>query len=196
MSKNEIAMSRGINAQLDSKTKAKEYYVRSADKLHINSSWDGSGSKSNYYAFDAQGKPIALPAHTGCTSFGGSEADVQLDGKPYAMIVKESIFRGKHLKPAIYVQPLFFDAVSAQVEDAQGTGNLTDMQLYALAVTAQLKSSGRRDEFAQAFPVSEWDATREQLRDMQLLRKNNAITPAGRNAAADVKIGWARRARN
>jgi len=31
---------------------------------------------------------------------------------------------------------------------------------------------------------------------MQLLRKNNAITPAGRNAAADVQIGWARRARN
>ena len=192
----EIAVSRGILTQLDSKTKAKEYYVRLADYLHINSSWDGGGSKCNYYAFDAQGNPCTLPAHSGALQFGGSEADVQLDGVQIMCIVKESIFRGKHMKPAIYLPTLLFKAAKKQVEHAQGTGNLTDMQLYALAVTAQLKSSGRRDEFAQAFPVSEWDATRAQLVELKLLRKNNAITPAGRNAAADVQIGWARRARN
>ena len=185
----EIAMTRGINAQLDGMTDAKEYYVRRATSVQLASFWD-EGSKDMFCAYDAQGMRISLPAHSGATQFGGNSAEVQLDGKPYATIVRCSVYRGKRMKPAIYVQPALYDAIDAQVADAQNTGSLTDAQLKVLAVSAHLKSFARKEAFdtwaMRNNETGDFDAIRAQLRDMQLLRKNNAITPAGRNAASDV----------
>ena len=185
----EIAVTRGTHATTDRYARdAREYYVRPAQELHINSSWDGDGSKCNYYAFDAQGNPIALPAHAGCEQFDGKSADVQLDGKPYAVVVSFPTYRGKSLKPAVYLPVAEFEEFKATHAQEMSAYALTDAQLYALAVTAQLKSSGRRDEFARNFDATLWDATREQLRDMQLLRKNNAITSEGRNLARNIRL--------
>jgi hypothetical protein len=176
---------KGKIAILDDITRAREYRIRPATSVQISSYWD-SGSKDSYCAFDACGQPVELPRHGGAPQFGGKSADVQIDGNPIAYLVNFSIFRGKHMPPTVYLPHAEFERHQAKL--AAELPMLTDMQLHALAVTAQLKSGGRLDEWTRKYSAEEWDATRAQLREMKLLRKNNAITPAGRNAARETRI--------
>jgi len=189
---NQIAIAYGGNGILDDVVgpKVREYRVQAAGSKHINCSWDGSGSRTHYRAFNAQGIEIRLPEHAGAVQFGGNSADVQIDGNPIAYLVSFSVFRGKHMQPTVYLPVAEFERIKAQ---NTGNSQLTAVELYALAVTAQLKSSARRDEFVswarRNEVTAEFDDVRADLVEMQLLRKNNAITPAGRNAASGVKIG-------
>ncbi|MDH3350246.1 MAG: hypothetical protein OEM51_01760 [Gammaproteobacteria bacterium] len=165
--------------------KAREYRIQPATSKQVSSYWDG-GSKDSYCAFDACGHHVQMPAHSGAPEFGGNSADVQIDGKPIAYLVNFSIFRGKHMPPTVYLPVAEFERHKADL--AADLPVLTDMQLHALAVTAQLKSGFRLNEWTRKYSAEEWDATRAQLREMKLLRKNNAITPAGRNAARETRI--------
>jgi len=176
---------KGKIPKLDALTSAREYRIQSATSVRISSYWDG-GSKDSYCAYNAHGVPVDLPAHGGAPQFGGNSADVQLDSNGIAYLVNHSIFRGKHMPPTVYLPVAEFERFKAEL--AAELPQVTEMQLHALAITAQLKSSARLDEWTRKYAAEDWEATRAQLRDMKLLRKNNAITPEGRNLARDARI--------
>lgn len=176
---------KGKIEKFDRITDARQYRIRPATSVHVSSYWD-SGSRDTYCAYNAHMIPVALPAHAGAPQFGGKSADVQIDSNGIAYLVQFSIFRGRSMPPTIYLPVAEFERFKAEL--AAELPQVTDAQLYALAVTAQLKSAGRMDAWTRKYPADEWEATRAQLREIGLLRKNNAITPEGRNLARELRV--------
>jgi hypothetical protein len=166
----------------------KSVTLSTAECYELNGAyWDG-GSKTGYRAYDENGAQVSLPRHGGAPQFGGSVGvSVKLaplgavDERvtPIAFLVVCHMFRGKNLAPSVYMHPSRFELFEADLPPAP---ELTPAQREVLRVTDGYKSSYRKQEFARTFDPNIYDATRTQLREMKLLRKNNAITPEGVNA--------------
>lgn len=156
--------------------KALESVERTGDQ------WDG-GSRTRQFGHDSWGKAIAMPWQLGRVDDSTPKTAPLLppEGDPSGLHFVEiiSTYRGKEYY-SVAVHPDYFERFEAQQPEAPA---LTVRQALALVVTAGYKGGYRAGEFARILPAEHYEPARAELREMGLLKKNNAITPEGRNAA-------------
>ena len=99
---------------------------------------------------------------------------------PEGVIGTHGTFRGKEAFVSLYVAP----GVYAQLEPVPSNVTLTDEQSSVLRAIATYNSRGRK-EWREDHKVSReaWDTIIATLVPLGLVKKNGAITPAGRNHA-------------
>ena len=98
--------------------------------------------------------------------------------EPGDVLAKECIFRGRNLGLSFYLCSQDFEKLESEIV---GESDLTEEERAVLEITKSYKSSYRAEEYRKR-GMSNVDTIKSSLTAKGLLRKNGAITPAGRNA--------------
>jgi hypothetical protein len=144
--------------------------------MSVRSYWDG-GSR-DYYAF-VRSDCVKLDVPAG-SAFDNVQGVDSVDIRAGCVIVEHSIFCGKDMGLTLHVPADRLDGFRPAAVP------LSESQGIVLAIVAGRKSAYRK-EAAERRGV-DIDAEKPALIALGLLRKNGAITPAGRNACADIRI--------
>lgn len=158
-------------------------YVVTDSVSIINTQWDG-GSRNSYMLINLSTMETKKLVDYAFQHNQGAMPDVEL--QPNTMVVKRIIFQGKDLGLCFYVHP--DNKINFLTDNSADKLTLNDK--IVLQFTRSLKSSYggvknyRYDQARRCYKdltLEAWNEAKQRMIDAGYLRKNGAITPAGRN---------------
>lgn len=179
-----------IPAKLKGSYNGRKFRIKVTDQpVRLSNTFWSGGTRSTYALVDldtgaalvASGNALDPP------QFGGKE-DIKVEIPPNHALREHSMFCGEDMGLTFYLRPENAAAFLPEPTD------LTPAEQCVLEYTARRKAhyagenrfdmhvSESRWRDYEPFSQDDWNAAVESLIDRKLLRKNKAITPAGRNA--------------
>lgn len=169
----------------------RKFKVETAETHDVRSEW--SGGSRDYYAIaqvqpDGSVKSISIPS-MGAFDPQYKNADcLPLDAMPNMILVRHTFFCGKDFGITFIVHP---NMMNKGMLPAGPTNDLTDDEKKVLYYTRAYKSSyaGIKNyrQHESGMSPEAWEAAKALLIGKGLLDKRGALTPAGKNAASDLR---------
>ncbi len=181
------ALVRGICAAAFPSYSGRKFSLDVRETIDVRSSWEG-GSRSSFVFvhLDTMRASSEVPAQSAFDRpIKGADAVRLPDG---VACVEHVIFCGKDLGLRIHVNP---QTVNPSLLPSGPAVDLSREERTVLAATAGLKAHARIAEAKADTGISEaqYVAARETLIGRKFLTAQGAITPAGRNAIGDLRLG-------
>jgi hypothetical protein len=144
--------------------------------------WSG-GSRDSYTAIElSTGKALPMPGQD-LAPWDKERQSYKVELKPGFSIVRHSMFQGTDLGLTFYVHSSDIAALIPQDSGAE----LSDLELYFLAVVRGIKSSYRVDYYRRkGMTEAQIDAFKAKLCELGYLNKAGAITVKGKNVCEKI----------
>ena len=155
--------------------------------IDLASDWSGGTRESFAFVRLSDFKSAAVPSQSVFGPQIGGLADYQM--VPGVLVVAYLIYRGKRMRPRIYVHP---DDVNQMALPAPAV-ELDVIHALCLLATRMYISSARYGEFRDWTNATkvQYEAIRKDLQSMGLLSKGNSLTVDGRNVVEKWKDEYA-----
>lgn len=166
----------------------RKYKADISDTVTLHNTYWSGGTRSTYSAVDLNtGQKVSIATDSAPVIFGLDYDGQQITLKPGYAIIEHSMFCGKDMGLTFHIHP----DNAGKFLPSPNT-DLSESELCLLDATAGLKGSygGRKPRIDMmrfnGFSDIDIDTAKTLLIEKGLLRKNGAITPAGRNASPNT----------